>query len=339
MNILITGGAGYIGSHTVLECLNAGHEVIVIDNLINASVESLKRVEQLTGKSVYFYEGGIEDRALLDKIFSDHQIDAVIHFAALKAVGESCEQPLEYYANNLSGTIVLLQAMRKAGVENIIFSSSATVYGNRGNLLLAEDFPTVAASPYAATKIMIERILTDMTVAYAPFKAVLLRYFNPVGAHPSGVIGEDPRGIPNNLTPYLTQVAIGKRPELAIFGADYDTPDGTCVRDYIHVVDLAKGHLAAVMHLSQLPFLSIFNLGTGKGSSVLALVETFEKVTGVKIPRVIVGRRAGDVPYLCAAVDKAKQQLGWVAQYDLADMLRDSWNWQQKNPCGFVGNS
>ena len=335
MHILITGGTGYIGSHTVLECLAAGHKVIVIDNLVNSSAESLKRVEQLTGKTVRFYEGGIEDRALLDKIFAENKIDAVIHFAALKAVGESCDKPLHYHENNVGGTLVLLNAMQKAGVQQFIFSSSATVYGNPKIIPITEDAPIETMSPYGTTKVILELILKDLAKFVPGFKAVLLRYFNPVGAHPSGLIGEDPQGTPNNLTPYLTQVAIGRREKLSIFGKDYETPDGTCVRDYIHVMDLARGHLAALDHIATLPPLSVFNLGTGQGHTVLELVKTFEEVTGVKIPYEFVGRRVGDVPKMYADVSKAQRELHWVAQHDLKTMLKDSWNWQQKNPQGF----
>ncbi len=336
MHILITGGAGYIGSHTVLECLNAGHTISVIDNLVNASRESLKRVEKLSHKKVTFYKAGIEDKAILDHIFKAQAVDAVIHFAALKAVGESCEKPLLYYHNNVAGTLILLEAMQRAGVQRFIFSSSATVYGDPLHVPVDENTMLQSPmSPYGAGKVMVERMITDLVKAHPPFQAVLLRYFNPAGAHVSGEIGEDPHGTPNNLTPYLTQVAIKKRPFLSIFGQDYPTPDGTCIRDYIHVVDLAQGHLAALNALERLPPISVYNLGTGQGHSVLELVHTFEAVTGVKIPYTFVERRAGDVPVLYAHVEKARRDLQWKTHYTLADMLAHAWKWQQQNPNGY----
>lgn len=337
MNILITGGAGYIGSHTVLECLMAGHTVTVIDSLINASVEALHRVETLSAKKIHFYEGDVSDKNLLTQIFKNHPIEAVIHFAALKAVGESSKIPLTYYQNNITGTLVLLAAMQTAGINQLIFSSSATVYGDPIAMPVREESALQnPLSPYGATKAMLERILTDVVRACPQFKVVLLRYFNPVGNHESGYIGENPRGTPNNLTPYLTQVAIGKRPELAVFGKDYNTPDGTCIRDYVHVVDVARGHLAALEKLPLLPALSLYNLGTGRGHSVLELIDTFQRVTGITLPYHIAPRRAGDVAILYADVSKASTELHWQAKYDLAAMLAHAWKWQQLNPEGYT---
>jgi UDP-glucose 4-epimerase len=335
MGILVTGGAGYIGSHTVVELLNAGKEVVVIDNLVNSKEESLRRVEKITGKKVKFYKGDIADRPLLDKIFETEKIESCIHFAGLKAVGESVAKPLEYYDNNIGGSLVLFKAMREHGVKNIIFSSSATVYGDPAFVPITEDCPKgEITNPYGRTKGMLEQILTDIQAADNEWNVILLRYFNPIGAHESGIIGENPNGIPNNLMPYITQVAVGKLPKLGVFGSDYDTPDGTCIRDYIHVVDLANGHVKAVEKLAENPGLKIYNLGTGTGSSVLDVINTFEKATGVKIPYEMKPRRAGDVPVNYCDASKAKNELGWVAKKNLFDMCADSWRWQKNNPEG-----
>jgi UDP-glucose 4-epimerase len=335
MGILVTGGAGYIGSHTVVELLNAGKEVVVIDNLVNSKEESLRRVEKITGKKVKFYKGDIADRPLLDKIFETEKIESCIHFAGLKAVGESVAKPLEYYDNNIGGSLVLFKAMREHGVKNIIFSSSATVYGDPAFVPITEDCPKgEITNPYGRTKGMLEQILTDIQAADNEWNVILLRYFNPIGAHESGIIGENPNGIPNNLMPYITQVAVGKLPKLGVFGSDYDTPDGTCIRDYIHVVDLANGHVKAVEKLAENPGLKIYNLGTGTGSSVLDVINTFEKATGVKIPYEMKPRRAGDVPVNYCDASKAKDELGWVAKKNLFDMCADSWRWQKNNPEG-----
>lgn len=335
MSILVTGGAGYIGSHTVVELLNAGMEVVVIDNLVNSSEESLKRVEKITGKQVKFYKGDIADRQLLDTIFDNEDIESCIHFAGLKAVGESVAKPLEYYDNNIGGSLVLFKAMREHGVKNIIFSSSATVYGDPAFVPITEECPKgEITNPYGRTKGMLEQILTDIQAADNEWNVILLRYFNPIGAHESGMIGENPNGIPNNLMPYITQVAVGKLPRLGVFGSDYDTPDGTCIRDYIHVVDLADGHVKSVAKLRENPGLKIYNLGTGKGSSVLDVIHTFEEATGVKIPYDMKPRRAGDVPVNYCDASKAKAELGWVAKKNLYDMCADSWRWQKNNPEG-----
>lgn len=335
MSILVTGGAGYIGSHTVVELLNAGKEVVVIDNLVNSSEESIRRVEKITGKHVKFYKGDIADRKLLDTIFDNEDIECCIHFAGLKAVGESVAKPLEYYDNNIGGSLVLFKAMREHGVKNIIFSSSATVYGNPAFVPITEECPKgEITNPYGRTKGMLEQILTDIQAADNEWNVILLRYFNPIGAHESGMIGENPNGIPNNLMPYITQVAVGKLPRLGVFGSDYDTPDGTCIRDYIHVVDLADGHVKAVAKLRENPGLKIYNLGTGKGSSVLDVIHTFEDATGVKIPYDMKPRRAGDVPVNYCDASKAKEELGWTARKNLYDMCADSWRWQKNNPEG-----
>ena len=335
MSILVTGGAGYIGSHTVVELLNAGMDVVVIDNLVNSSEESLRRVEKITGKQVKFYKGDIADRQLLDTIFDNEDIESCIHFAGLKAVGESVAKPLEYYDNNIGGSLVLFKAMREHGVKNIIFSSSATVYGNPAFVPITEECPKgEITNPYGRTKGMLEQILTDIQAADNEWNVILLRYFNPIGAHESGMIGENPNGIPNNLMPYITQVAVGKLPRLGVFGSDYDTPDGTCIRDYIHVVDLADGHVKAVAKLRENPGLKIYNLGTGKGSSVLDVIHTFEEATGVKIPYDMKPRRAGDVPVNYCDASKAETELGWVAKKNLYDMCGDSWRWQKNNPEG-----
>jgi len=335
MAILVTGGAGYIGSHTVIELQSAGYDVVVIDNLVNSSKESIRRVEKITGKPVKFYEGDIADEALLEKIFKSEEIDSCIHFAGLKAVGESVEKPLAYYRNNISGALVLFEALKNNNIKNIIFSSSATVYGNPAFVPITEECPLgEITNPYGRTKAMLEQILTDIYAADPAWNVILLRYFNPIGAHISGMIGEDPNGIPNNLMPYITQVAVGKLALLGVFGNDYDTPDGTCIRDYIHVVDLAKGHVKSVEKLKENPGLKVYNLGTGKGSSVLEVVDTFIKASGVNIPYVIKPRRAGDVPVNYCDAAKAEQELGWVAEKTLFDMCEDSWRWQKNNPNG-----
>ena len=336
MSILVTGGAGYIGSHTVIELLNSGYEVVVLDNLVNSSKESLKRVEEITGKKVTFYEGDIADRELLKKMFEAENIDSCIHFAGLKAVGESVSKPLEYYSNNISGSLVLFDEMRNHNVKNIIFSSSATVYGDPAFVPITEECPMgEITNPYGRTKAMLEQILTDIQKADPEWNVILLRYFNPIGAHKSGKIGENPNGIPNNLMPYITQVAVGKLKELGVFGNDYDTPDGTGVRDYIHVVDLAIGHVKALKKIQENAGLCIYNLGTGHGYSVLDIVKNFEKATGVKIPYVIKPRRPGDIATCYCDPTKAKEELGWEAQYGIEDMCADSWRWQKNNPNGY----
>ena len=331
MKVLVTGGAGYIGSHTVVELLNAGCEVVVVDNLSNANEESLRRVKEITGKDLAFYPYDVRDRAKLTEVFSAHSFDWVIHFAGLKAVGESVQKPVLYYDNNLISTLVLLETMEQFGVRNLVFSSSATVYGEPERLPLDEDCRLSTTNPYGTTKLMQEQMLKDLYRADNRWNIALLRYFNPVGAHPSGRIGEDPKGIPNNLMPYVAQVASGKLQKIGVFGNDYPTPDGTGVRDYIHVVDLARGHVAAIQKLSE-PGVHIYNLGTGKGYSVLDMVHAFEKACGKKLPYEIKPRRAGDVPACYATSAKAERELGWKAQYDLEDMCRDQWNWQKNNP-------
>ena len=336
MKILVTGGAGYIGSHTCLELLNGGYEVVVLDNLSNASPKCLARVEELTGKSIPFYEGDILDRDILNKIFKEHDFDCCIHFAGLKAVGESVEKPWEYYNNNITGTLTLLDVMRQNNMKNIIFSSSATVYGDPAFIPITEECPKgQCTNPYGWTKSMIEQILMDMSKADPEWNIVILRYFNPIGAHSSGRIGENPNGIPNNLMPYVTQVAVGRREELGVFGDDYDTDDGTGVRDYIHVVDLANGHIKALSKIIEKAGLKIYNLGTGNGVSVLQLVHSFEDANGVKIPYSIKPRRAGDIATCYADAKKAYEELGWKAEYNILDMCRDSWNWQKNNPNGY----
>ncbi len=335
MKVLVTGGAGYIGSHTTVELLNAGHEVVCIDNFMNSKFEAVKRVEKITGKSVKFYEGDIRDRVILDKIFTENKIDAVINFAGLKAVGESCAKPLEYYENNIEGMLVLAFAMRDHNVKKLVFSSSATVYGKPESVPIREDFPLSTSNPYGSTKLFIEYILKDLYKADPSFNIAILRYFNPVGAHESGLIGEDPKGIPNNLCPYITQVAVGKREYLGVFGDDYDTPDGTGVRDYIHVVDLAKGHVLAVNKLTENPGLLIVNLGTGQGYSVLDMVKGFEKATGKPIPYKIMPRRPGDIDECYADPAYAFEVLGFKAEKTIDDMCRDAMNWQTKNPNGY----
>ena len=336
MAILVTGGAGYIGSHTVVELQNAGYDVVVMDNLSNSSRQSLKRVEEITGKPVTFYEADIRDEAATEAIFAKEQITSVIHFAGLKAVGESVEKPWEYYNNNITGTLVLLQVMKRHGVKNIIFSSSATVYGTPEKVPVTEDAPKgECTNPYGWTKSMLEQILTDIQKADPEWNVILLRYFNPIGAHKSGRIGENPNGIPNNLMPYITQVAVGKRQELGVFGNDYPTPDGTGVRDYIHVVDLALGHVKALKKIEEKAGLCIYNLGTGIGYSVLDIVKNFEEATGVHIPYAIKPRRAGDIAVNYADASKAKRELGWEAQNGIREMCEDSWRWQKNNPDGY----
>ena len=338
MKILVTGGAGYIGSHTCLELLNQGHEVVVVDNLCNSCEEALNRVKELTGKDLAFYEADILDKEALNRVFDQEKIDAVIHFAGLKAVGESVAKPLEYYHNNITGTLVLCDVMRSHGVKKIIFSSSATVYGDPAFIPITEDCPKgKITNPYGQTKSMLEQVLTDLHVADPEWNVILLRYFNPVGAHESGRIGEDPTGIPNNLTPYITQVAVGKLKEVSVFGNDYDTPDGTGVRDYIHVMDLAVGHVKALKKFDDKPDVYIYNLGTGRGYSVLEMIRAFSKAVGHDIPYVIKPRRAGDIATCYADATKAKKELGWVAERDIDDMCRDAWRWQSQNPNGYRG--
>lgn len=337
MKILVTGGAGYIGSHTCVELLNAGYEVAVVDNLANSSRKALERVEQITGRKLTFYENDIMDKPALDRVFeTEKNIEAVIHFAGLKAVGESVHKPIEYYRNNIAGTLNLVESMKDHGVKNIIFSSSSTVYGDPEKVPVTEETPKgTCTNPYGWTKWMQEEILKDIHTADPEWNVILLRYFNPIGAHESGLIGEDPKGIPNNLMPYVAQVAIGKLPCINVFGDDYDTPDGTGVRDYIHVVDLARGHVKAIEKLADKEGVSIYNLGTGVGYSVLDVIHAFEKACGKKLPYVIKPRRDGDIAMNYANCDKAARELGWKAQYGIEDMCRTSWNWQQKNPDGY----
>lgn len=336
MKILVTGGTGYIGSHTVVELQNSGYEVVIVDNLSNSSPKVIERVEKITNKPVKFIEADILDREALTKIFAEEKIDAVIHFAGLKAVGESVAKPLEYYWNNITGTLTLLDVMRSAGCKNIIFSSSATVYGDPAIIPITEECPKgQCTNPYGWTKSMLEQILMDTYRADNEWNIILLRYFNPIGAHKSGTIGENPNGIPNNLMPYVTQVAVGKLKELGVFGNDYDTPDGTGVRDYIHVVDLALGHVKALDKLNSDCGLEIYNLGTGKGYSVLDIVKNFEEATGAKVPYSIKPRRPGDIAECYASAEKAKKELGWEAQYDIRRMCEDSWRWQSNNPNGY----
>lgn len=358
MKILVTGGAGYIGSHTCVELLNAGYDVVVMDNLYNASEKAIERVEQITGKKVTFYKTDMLDREGVKKIFDNEKIDAVIHFAGLKAVGESVHKPIEYYHNNMTGTLILCDEMRNHGVKNIIFSSSATVYGNPAQIPITEECPKgTPTNPYGWTKSMLEQVLTDIHTADPEWNVILLRYFNPIGAHKSGLIGEDPKGIPNNLLPYVAQVAVGKLEQVGVFGDDYPTPDGTGVRDYIHVVDLARGHVAAldwmagrvgtgepigVGSVAGEPAedgtrrgVGIFNLGTGKGSSVLDVIHAFEAACGHEIPYRIMARRPGDIAECYAEATKARDELGWTAEYDMARMCEDGWRWQSQNPDGY----
>ena len=337
MHILVTGGAGYIGSHTCLELLDQGHEITVVDNLCNSTSESLRRVEALTGKKIGLEVVDLRDKDQLKSSFfkKNQPVKAVIHFAGLKAVGESVEKPLLYYQNNIEGTLSLCEVMAECGVNNLIFSSSATVYGDPETVPITEDFPLSCTNPYGRTKLMIEEILGDLCVADSQFNVVLLRYFNPVGAHPSGQIGEDPAGVPNNLTPYITQVAIGKLEKLSVYGDDYPTPDGTGVRDYIHVVDLARGHVKALNKIEENPGIVTYNLGTGQGYSVLEMVRAFEKASGKQIACQIVGRRPGDIASCYADPSKAAEELHWRADFGLDEMCRDGWNWQKRNPNGF----
>lgn len=336
MKILVTGGAGFIGSHTVVELIDAGHEPVVIDNLSNASAESLNRVKKITGKDVTFYKADIRDGAALSDILDKEKVDACIHFAGLKAVGESVAKPWEYYDNNIAGTLTLVDALKKHGAKNIIFSSSATVYGDPAFVPITEECPKGSCTnPYGWTKSMLEQILSDIQKADPSWNVILLRYFNPIGAHKSGLIGENPNGIPNNLMPYITQVAVGKREKLTVFGNDYDTHDGTGVRDYIHVVDLAKGHVLALKKIEENAGLKIYNLGTGVGYSVLDIVKNFEEATGVKIPYVIGERRPGDIATCYASAEKAYKELGWKAQYGIKEMCEDSWRFQKNNPAGY----
>ncbi|CEN26691.1 UDP-glucose 4-epimerase GalE [Paraclostridium sordellii] len=335
MSVLVTGGVGYIGSHTTIELIEAGRDVVIVDNLSNSNIIVLDRIEELTGVRPKFYQLDVKDREKLEIVFKENNIDSVIHFAASKAVGESVEKPLEYYSNNLINTLVLLEIMRKYNVKNFVFSSSATVYGDPETCPILEDFPLSATNPYGRTKLMIEDMLRDICKADKSLNVAILRYFNPVGAHKSGRIGEEPNGIPNNLMPYITKVAIGQLKELSIFGDDYDTPDGTGVRDYIHVVDLAKGHVKALDKLDEIPGLVTYNLGTGNGYSVLEMVKAFSKASNKEIPYKIVDRRAGDISMCYANPAKAKIELGWEAKYKLDEMCEDSWRWQSLNPDGY----
>ena len=336
MSVLVTGGAGYIGSHTVIELIENGYDVVVVDNLCNSKKVALERVEKIVGKKIKFYQENVCDLEKIRDIFKKENIDSVIHFAGLKAVGESCRKPLEYYQNNLISTLTLIQVMKEFNCKNIVFSSSATVYGQPKSVPIKEDFPLgPTTNPYGSTKLMIEDMLRDIYKADNSFNIALLRYFNPIGAHKSGLIGEDPNGIPNNLMPYITQVAIGKLEKLHVFGNDYPTHDGTGVRDYIHVVDLARGHICALKKLETKPGLVTYNLGTGKGYSVLDMVKAFEKASGKKIPYVIDPRRPGDVPECYADPTKAKEEIGFECKYDLEEMCKDSWRWQSTNPKGY----
>lgn len=335
MRILVTGGAGYIGSHTCVELLNAGFDVVVLDNFSNSKSISLKRVEAITEKKLQFKQGDVRDRNILRALFSEQAIDAVIHFAGLKAVGESVKLPLKYYDNNVSGSVALLEVMAEFGVKSFVFSSSATVYDAPGDKPIQEDFPLKPTNPYGQSKLMVEQILRDFAVSDANWRIAILRYFNPVGAHDSGMIGEDPSGIPNNLMPFVSQVAVGRLQQLSVFGNDYPTPDGTGVRDYIHVVDLAKGHLAALNALQKQTGILTVNLGTGIGYSVLDMVKAFETASGKKIPYKVMGRRAGDIAICYADPTKAGETLGWHARYDIAKMCRDTWHWQSLNPNGY----
>jgi UDP-glucose 4-epimerase len=335
MKILVTGGAGYIGSHTCVELLNAGYEVVIVDNLCNSKIAAVRRIEEITRKRPVFCQADLRDRNILDTLFAEYHFSAVIHFAGFKAVGESVALPLDYYQNNLTCTMTLLEAMKKHGLGNIIFSSSSTVYGDSATVPIREDAPTGPTNPYGRTKWMIEHILSDIYRSEKDWNVILLRYFNPVGAHPSGIIGEDPRGIPNNLAPYITQVAVGKLQELLVFGNDYETPDGTGIRDYIHVVDLAQGHLRALELLSVNPGLQVYNLGTGRGYSVLEMVAAFEKAVGKPLRYRIVARRPGDIATSYADPSRANEALGWKAGRGIDEMARDAWNWQKHNPEGY----
>jgi UDP-glucose 4-epimerase len=335
MAILVTGGAGYIGSHTCIELLNAGYEIVIVDNYVNSKPESLKRVKEITGKDFTFYQMDILNKQELERVFSENNIEAVIHFAGLKAVGESVEQPLRYYQNNITGTLILAEIMQKLNVKNIVFSSSATVYGMPKQVPISEDFSLSATNPYGRSKLMIEEILRDLVVSDQSWSIALLRYFNPIGAHESGRIGEDPNGIPNNLMPYITQVAVGKLEQLNVFGDDYSTVDGTGVRDYIHVVDLAKGHIKALEKVISSSGVEAYNLGTGTGYSVIEMVQAFEKASGRKVPYRIVERRPGDIAECYADPSKAERELGWKAEKGIEEMCKDSWKWQSENPEGY----
>lgn len=337
MSILVTGGAGYIGSHTVVELIKLGKEVVIVDNLSNSSILVLDRIEEITGKRPTFYELDVADKAALRSVFEKESIEAAIHFAGYKAVGESVEKPVMYYENNIMSTLALVKVMAEFGVKKIVFSSSATVYGLNNPSPLVENMPTSATNPYGYTKVMLEQILCDLEVSDKEWSVALLRYFNPIGAHESGLIGEDPAGIPNNLMPFIAQVAVGKRAELSVFGNDYDTVDGTGVRDYIHVVDLALGHIKALEKISDTTGVYTYNLGSGQGTSVLELVQAFEKVNGVPVPYKIVDRRPGDVATCYANADKALAELNWKTEKTIEDMCRDTWNWQSKNPNGYKG--
>ena len=333
--VLVTGGAGYIGSHTCVLLLEAGCKVVVVDNLCNSRSDSLSRIEEMTGREIQFHLADLREAGAMEELFEDEKIDAVIHFAGLKAVGESVEKPLDYYQNNIGGTANLLAAMNHHGVKDIVFSSSCTVYGAPDKLPLREDFPLRAVNPYGQTKLSIEYMLKDLAAADPEWNISLLRYFNPVGAHPSGDIGEDPLGVPTNLMPFITQVAVGVQAKLSVWGNDYDTPDGSCIRDYIHVMDLAEAHLAALHKLGKKPGLIVHNIGTGRGFSVLEMIAVFERVTGRKIAYEIAGRRAGDAAAVFADASLAERELGWKAELGLEEMCRDAWNWQRKNPRGF----
>ncbi len=335
MTLLVTGGAGFIGSHTCVELLNDGHSVVVLDNLSNSSIKALDAVRRITNKTLQFVKGDLRDKNCLDALFDSHRIDAVIHFGGLKAVGESVSMPLRYYDNNVNGTIQLTESMQAHGVKTIVFSSSATVYGNPSRIPATEDLPTSATNPYGRSKLMIEQLLQDLYASDPEWRISLLRYFNPVGAHSSGELGEDPRGEPNNLLPYIAQVAVGRLPLLRVFGDDYPTRDGTGVRDYIHVVDLARGHLAALAYLQRGPQLAVHNLGTGAGTTVMEALRAFERASGRTIPFRVVARRPGDIAECYADTTKAQRELGWTAQHDLDDMCRDAWQWQSRHPNGF----
>ena len=335
MNILVTGGAGYIGSHTCVELLNAGYDIVVVDNLDNSNIKAIEAIKRLTGKDFPFYKYDLLDREDLEKVFKENKIDGVIHFAGLKAVGESTQIPLRYYHNNITGTLILMELMEKYDVNNIVFSSSATVYGMPKSVPITEDFPLSTTNPYGSTKLMIENIMKDVSAANPKLSITLLRYFNPIGAHKSGELGEDPKGIPNNLLPYVAQVAVGKLEKVHVFGNDYPTPDGTGVRDYIHVVDLALGHLKAIEHCSGKEGVHIYNLGTGNGYSVLQIIEAFSKACGKELPYQIDPRRPGDIAECWADPSKAKNELGWVASRGIAEMCEDSWRWQSTHPNGF----
>ncbi|MFW6640080.1 UDP-glucose 4-epimerase GalE [Nocardiopsis algeriensis] len=335
MRILLTGGAGYIGSHTAVELLEAGHEVVVVDNLVNSSVEAVRRVEKITGRAVPFVEGDCTDRKVVEAVFTEHRPEAVVHFAGLKAVGESVNQPLRYYRNNLDALLTVAEVMEDHEVRRLVFSSSATVYGAPETVPIQEGAPLGVTNPYGATKLFGERILEDLAAASPGWRITLLRYFNPVGAHPSGLIGEDPNDIPNNLFPYISKVAVGKLPRLTIFGDDYDTPDGTGVRDYLHVVDLARGHLAALEHIGEQEGLEVFNLGTGQGTSVLEAVRAFEEASGRSVPSTVGPRRDGDIATCFADPERANRVLGWRATHTVAQACEDAWRWQESNPDGY----